>query len=652
MFHDAAEYVRDEATRIGLEGTHIERFTADGKRMYWTHLSPVGWTIRSAELRILEPENRLLARYEDTPQSLHTFSNGTPKAGVTAELIDVGSGISPTDYRNKNVKGKIVLATGRAARVHEEAVIKRGAAGVITDSIAIELPHVRETLDVPDAHSYNGIWPKKEEVKKTRFGFSLSKRQGSQIRKYLADGKKVKMWARVDAKLFSGWEEVVTATIPGKRESKEEVFAIAHLCHPKPSANDNASGSGTLLEVARTIMRLIESGRIERPLRTIRFLWVPETLGTVAYLGRHTDSHDRFVAGVNLDMVGQDQELCKSTLNLTRTPDSLPSYLNDMVYGLMEQSTQVYDRGTKHGIASTFRYASTPFSGGSDHAEFVDATVAVPCVSLTQWPDMFYHTSEDTIDKVSEDSLRRVGWITAMALLILANADSNTAYRLASLTSARGMGRISEEGHAASEELFEIIQNHGIKDRPAKLTSSAMYRGNRLRHVIWREQMAVRSVNRLADDLQLNAVQERHCRDILNHGRKELEKLAATAEFVARLEKLEISESPKETAADGEAKRLVPRRTFMGTLDTELLADKLSGKEYDWYRHIDDDDYNGSNKLYELLNFMDGKRSLYDAVTAVSSEYSRMDMKSALRFVRDLEKCDLITFVSDIPRKA
>ena len=645
MYHDAAEYVRSEARGLGLKDAQIERFIADGKRRYWTYLSPVGWTVRRAELRILEPENRLLARYEDIPQSLHTFSNGTPKEGITAGLIDVGSGVKTEDYKAKSVKGKIVLATGRADRVHDEAVIKRGAAGVITDSIAIELPHVRETLDLPDAHSYNGIWPKGKEIEKIRFGFSISKRQGTQIRKFLSSGKKVKLFASVDAKMFSGWEEVVTASIPGTSKSKDEVFVIAHLCHPKPSANDNASGSGTLLEIARTIMRLIESGKINRPLRTIRFLWVPETLGTVAYLERHNDAHDRFVAGVNLDMVGQDQELCGSTLNLTRTPDSLPSYLNDFVLSLIEQSITEYDKGTAHGSASTFRYASTTFSAGSDHAEFDDATVAVPCVSMTQWPDLFYHTSEDTIDKVSEDSLKRVGWITTMAALMLANADSTTAYRLASKTAAKGLGRISEEGHAAAEELFKKSQDHKIKNKSSELARSAEYHSNRLQHVIWREQQAVRSVKRLADDPELDAVVERHCRDIMNHGRKELTKLAETAEFVARTAAIKVPSRLEETKADKETKKLVPKRMFKGTLNLEILIETLGEKEYDWYRHLDESDYNSGNKLYELLNFMDGKKSLHEIVKAVSSEYTPMDMDMALRFVRDLEKSRLLKFV-------
>ena len=51
---------------------------------------------------------------------------------LEAELIDVGAGVSERDYEGRDVKGKVVLASGPAARVQQEAVWKRGAAGVLS----------------------------------------------------------------------------------------------------------------------------------------------------------------------------------------------------------------------------------------------------------------------------------------------------------------------------------------------------------------------------------------------------------------------------------------------------------------------------------------------------------------------------------------
>jgi hypothetical protein len=645
MFHEAAEYVKSELLKIGLKDAAIEQFPADGAKKYWTYTSPVGWTVKGAELRLVEPEEKLLVSYEDLPQSLHTYSNATPPEGVTAELVDVGAGTKPADYEGKNVKGKLVLATGRAKSVHEQAVFKYGAAGVITDTITFEIPNVRESLDIPDAHAYQSIWPTAEELSKVTFGFSLSKRQGNQLRAMLKRGKPVKLQAKVDARLFPGNLDVVTVTIPGKSKPDEEVFLIAHLCHPKPSANDNASGSGLLLEIARTINVLIESGRIVRPARTIRFIWVPETFGSITYLYSHENLPSRLVAGINLDMVGQNQELCKSTLNLDRTPDSLPSYLNDLVFRFMEESVKEFDRSSPFGSSSTFRYATGAFSGGSDHAEFADSTIGVPCIMLLQWPDLFYHTSMDTIDKVSEDSLKRVGWIATNAALTLANATVETAFQLASETASRSIIRIEEAKREAVEQLFKKKQDPKLKDKPEELakeleSTASRYR-SKIEHFAWREQEAVKSVRRLGESPELDASLSEHCRDIEGLANQEISRLQETLSFIAKASALILPVQPEYTEPDKELK-LIPRRLFKGTLDFGILKKTLSEKELEWYEEVREKDEDFGKKSAEVLNFTDGKRSAYEIVKAVSAEYGETNPEHVLKFLRDLEKAKLV----------
>jgi len=646
MFHEAAEYVKNELSGLDFQDAVIEQFPADGKTKYWTHTSPIGWEIQSAELRLVEPEEKLLCTYEDCPQSLHTFSKATPVKGVTAELVDVGKGTKQKDYEGKNVNGKFVLATGRARLVHQQAVYKHGAAGVITDTITHEMPNVRESLDIPDAHAYQAIWPTADDLPKVAFGFSLSKRQGNALRALLQAGKTVKLKAKVDARLFPFHEDVLTATIQGTEEPNKEIFLIAHLCHPKPSANDNASGSGLLLEVARTIKTLIRKGKIPPPARTIRFIWVPETLGTVAYLSRHPELSSRLVAGINLDMVGQNQELCKSTLNLDRTPDSLPSYLNDYVYSLMEETTKEFDNRTPLGLASTFRYRSQAFSGGSDHAEFTEATTRVPCVMLLQWPDLFYHTSMDTIDKVSEDSLKRVGWVATVAALTLANATHEDIFTLAHQTASKGMTRIMETSVEAVKELIEK-KTQTTKDEKNKLANelakTAAYYTSKIEHVVWREQQSVKSVKRLGEHPELTTLIDKHCEDIRNLGKSETRKLEETLNFIAKTSAIKL-EKLEETQADQEAKRLAPKKMFKGTLNDDVLKKAIGEEEYEWYELIDDKDEDFSKKMAEILNFMDGKRNAHDIIKAVSAEYSPTDPENVMKFLKDLKKAKLVTF--------
>lgn len=643
MYHDAALRVVDELRRMGLSDANILQFTADGKKRYWAHRSTLGWTVKSAELRMLKPKEELLANFEQIPASLHTYSQGTPSEGVLAELVDVGAGISPKDYKGKKVKGKIVLARGGAQTVHHEAVVKRGAAGVITDTFAFEFPKVRETIDVPDAHCYQGIWPTSDDAKRIRFGFSLSKRQGDELRRYLSKGKKVVLRAKVDARLFPGKYEVVTATIRGSSKPDEEVFLIAHLCHSKPGANDNASGSGLLMEIARTVSSLVKSGRIKRPARTIRFIWVPETTGTVAFLSTRQDIWKRFIAGVNLDMVGEDQELCKSTLNIGLTPDALPSYLNDLVVSMMEESAKELDHMAKIGLVSTFRFNRGAFSAGSDHAEFVEQTVGVPCVSLTQWPDKFYHTSMDTIDKVSEESLRRVGWGSAMVMLRLANADSRTAHELANLTYSRGLARIAESSGRASEEIFRMAKDAKVKDKAQGLARLGQRHTNRIQHIVKREQESVRSVLMLGTDNDLNESVASHVRDLADAGRRETDRLGKTLSAVARSHEVRCPGNVRETKAERESKKIVPKKRFKGTIPWSDYARLLGEKRLDEYKKIEESDPDFMSKTAELVNLIDGRRSAYEITVMLSGEYGPTDSAHVVAHLRDLERLNLVS---------
>jgi aminopeptidase-like protein len=647
MFHEAAEYVKEELVRMGLDDPIVEQFASDGAKKYWTYTSPMGWAVKSAELRLVEPKDELVVKYEDTPQSLHTYSNATPPEGVVAELVDVGSGTKVSDYEGKDVRDKFVLATGRGRRVHELAIYRYGAAGVLTDTITYEIPNVRESIDIPDAHAYQSIWPTADELGKVKFGFSLSKRQGNQLRGLLKSGKRVKLKAKVDAQLFSGNLDIVTATIHGSSKPDEEVFLIAHLCHPKPSANDNASGSGLLIEIARTIKTLIDKKRIKRPARSIRFIWVPETYGSVVYLIHHEEAPRRMIAGLNLDMVGQDQDLCRSTLNLDRTPDSLPSYLNDYVFGLVEKSVKEFDAPSAFGTSSTFRYNTGAFSGGSDHAEFTDSTVGIPCVMLLQWPDLFYHTSMDTLDKVSSDSLKRVGWITALAALTLADSNAEVACLLAVQTASRAATRIEEIERVACDEFLRKREEETLERKQDQLSKELIeivdrYR-NKIEHALWREQQAVRSVTRLGENPELQAILDICCEDLRDVGRRVTSRIEEAVNIVARASGVILSTS-KADDENAELNKLVPKRLFRGTLGLEFLKRGLGETEFEWYQEIDEKDVEFSKKAAEILNFMDGKRSLYEILKAVSAEYSDTKPEYVSKFVRDLEKLKLVSF--------
>src|ERR1051326_1889827 len=127
----AEEVVLPRLKAAGLDA-RIEQFPSDGKTRYGTYISPMGWDMRSGELWIENVAGVknfkpiMLCRYADVPMCVSTYSKGGEWSG---ELVEVGNGTSDADYKDKDLHSKVALASGYAANVVREAVLKHGAVG-------------------------------------------------------------------------------------------------------------------------------------------------------------------------------------------------------------------------------------------------------------------------------------------------------------------------------------------------------------------------------------------------------------------------------------------------------------------------------------------------------------------------------------------
>jgi len=592
-----------------------------GEKEYFTYISPVGWRVKGGELWIKEPKNELLGTYTETPNLIVAHSRGTPPEGVSAELVDVGPGEKPEHYEGKDVKGKFVLASGRARWVHLEAVEKRGALGLVL--------HQTNRLDAPSYVPYQGIWPTAANRDKTGIAFSISMKQAEKIFGYLRKGEKVIVHGKVNAELYDGKLEVVTALMEGARS--EEILLISHLCHPHPSANDNASGSGLLIELARTIKTLIDKQEIPQPKLSLRFMWVPEIFGTAAYLAEHLEVAEKIVAGFNLDMVGENQAVCGSVLTVVRTPDSLPSYLPDLVEFVLDA---VASREIKAFSDTTtlpsIRYKVTPYSGGSDHYIFDDSTIGSPCVAFIHWPDKFYHTSGDTIDRVDPDELKRVGATVVVSSLILASAGLEEALFIANETALKGVNRLKTVTQRAFRRAF-------AKKREGKMEEAqrALWIGMvTLAYTADREIEAIHSTKQIYNEPELDALLKNLTDEIRETREVEENKLKTFARKMG----LEIN-APKIPA---EATSTVPIRRFVAPLDLTNFRLKLGDEEYMWYREKMEENKIFEAQMIETVNFMNGKRTCKDIYEAFTAEYGDMNVEDLMKFIKDLEKVGLI----------
>jgi aminopeptidase YwaD len=403
-FREAAGYCVDRMLETTPDAKVIHYPAETGAR-FWQYPSFPEWSCRKGVLSVLSPDELAgkFADYEDCPISLIQRSKATPPEGLTAELVYVGEGKNIKDY--KGARGKIVICDSYCLAEVYEAAAKAGAAGIILYKQR-PLPPLRKGSGVQGIRQYNSFWWDETDL----FGFVLTPEDGERLVSYLRSpasaGKPVEVWAHIESDTYPGTLEVVTALIPGNEA--REIVVVAHLCHPKPSAGDNASGVAALLEAHRALRHLIEKGELPVPEYGIRFLIVPEITGTFAFLSRERRISRRLMLGLNLDMVGQKQEATGSTLCIESPPMAAASFAP---YLVEEIASRAFEQGTNPGGTgglSAVRMKATPFSGGSDHFILSDPAVGVPTPMLIQWPDAFYHTSGDTPDKISPDTLRRV----------------------------------------------------------------------------------------------------------------------------------------------------------------------------------------------------------------------------------------------------
>jgi aminopeptidase-like protein len=149
-------------------------------------------------------------------------------------------------------------------------------------------------------------------------------------------------------------------------ETKDCIIIPIHLDHPK-QANDNLSGVTVAIKLAQSI---------KNPRYTYKFLFLSETIGTMAYLSRFGTNYKY---GIVIDSVGGDGDLVTT---LTKHP----SLLNEYVLGK----------------TNSFFSDAHLWSGNDERAL---ESVGIPSIQISRAPFLEYHTERDTPDRINEEQL-------------------------------------------------------------------------------------------------------------------------------------------------------------------------------------------------------------------------------------------------------
>jgi len=665
-FHEAAELVAERLREYGLSDVAILQFPADGNIFYGTQRSRPAWDAESAELwqvkmsfggceltqkeqqeeeelRKKDPTSRsaadcihetkikLLGSYATVPA---TLAEDSESANVAGELVDVGEGTKESDYVGKNVKRKFVLVGAQPGAVQDLAVGKFGAIGIVSYAQNQKTAWSRENEDAIrwghlDTFSQN----------KT-FAFMISLKQAREMKALLPVGKAPDITLRAVVKTgqHAGNYEVVTATIPGAdaKLKEEEIAFSCHLDHQRPGANDNASGCSAILEVARTLQRLIDEKKLERPARTIRFIFPPEIEGTLALLngqGRFSqpshitenpdgsetirlsnsfflgpDLAKRIKAVVHMDMVGGGPET-KAVFHVTRGPMSLPSFVHDVAWAFAdwvnEESYKFaatgkadYPMVAPEGGKEPLRAEYSAYTMGSDHDVYQDSSFGIPAIYLNDWPDRYIHTNFDSAANIDPTKLKRAAFIGAAS-----------GYFLAMPYAGRGSFSAIVQGRDERRSLLAKHFRQLDKNEAARLQRAAAQYDGKL--AISLPGFSTHSGSpQMSNEVQMGASED------LRASGDGLLKFARKSEPKGPLAVFGYDYFSEHVKAAG------------------IATPKLLSYEGLWGA--------GEEYAYEVLNFADGKRNAQEIRDAVSAEYGPVPLELVVEYLKALEKIGIL----------
>jgi N-acetylated-alpha-linked acidic dipeptidase len=451
----AFEYVKGLLDQYGLQTTWLE------------HPALISYPLE-AKLEVIDANGRALGQYTCLS---HAFSASVEN--LEAKVVDLGFG-KPADYAANDVRGKIALINGLALPTAVYAAEHAGSIGQIF---------------VNDDHLHNmivsTIWgtptPQSAERLPKTPAVSVVASDGSDLRARIASGA---TRVRLSTRVFTGWQStpIVVGELPG-RESGDFVMFSGHLDSWDYGAMDNGSANATMLEVARVLAQRKEE--LRRGLRVI--FWSGHSHGRYSGSTWYADNfwdelYDRCVAHVNVDSTGARGATFYGSFQTHMELADLGVQVIEQELGQKSRPYRMTRAGDMSfngiGIPALFMELSQVPADETDPASM---SFGEPSGGKMPW---WWHTSDDTIDKVDLDVLaqdtriylRAIWQLCSRALLpmdfrlVVKEVETEIADLQRAADDHLDFGLIQRRASALSERVNDLARRAASTDSPAAIS--------------------------------------------------------------------------------------------------------------------------------------------------------------------------------------
>ncbi|MBK9733608.1 MAG: M28 family peptidase [Saprospiraceae bacterium] len=450
----ASDYISNYIYNLGLKG--LFNSTAFQQNIAFTYSK---WA--DTDIYVNKERFRHLWDYLALPDK-----NESQKAIITNEVMFLGYGIDDpkySDYKNVDVKDKVIL-------INRGEPLKKDSTSYITDAKSlsewsnqdmekklilakergVKLVLIIENdikkllelnrkkllgsfMELGNTKDKKLVYPNNVYISSTvaKAIIGTYEKKILKARKKMSKGKPMNVVMSTDMviNLFKGATLLegknVIGLIEGKSKKDEYVIVSAHYDHLGKKgdeifngADDNGSGSSTLMELAKAFQQAVLEG--SQPERSVVFIWFcgeeKGLLGSEYYTQNPPFPLNQTMVDINIDMVGRIDE------KYAGNPDYIyligSDRLSSDLHKISEDVNQKYVQMT---LDYTYNSEDDPnkFYYRSDHYNF--AKNGIPAIFYFNGTHSDYHQTTDDVEKINFEAMEKRGKLIFHTIWELAN---------------------------------------------------------------------------------------------------------------------------------------------------------------------------------------------------------------------------------------